>query len=339
MRIGVVASLGRTLDAFFPHLVEGMRSRGHEVCAAAGTVAKLDGSAVIEGLTRRPSPRNFQAPRQLRAWSSSNDLDVVVTNTATASALTRLSGLATPVVYFCHGLHWSEPRASNAVFRGAERLLLRRTAGVICLNSDDEEWFANADRGLPRIRLRNGVGVPLREFPYVPTDENRRVLRILWAGEFASRKRPWLALDVAEQLLRVGVPVRLTMLGDGPLLERTRGLAARRGLAGHVHLPGRQPAAQPMTECHALVHTASWEGLPRVLLEGIATGRRSFALDAKGVRDVPHVIVTADTHELADRVEGAWRGDGLRLPPPPSDLSPDAAAGALVDFLGHVVGS
>lgn len=51
---------------------------------------------------------------------------------------------------------------------------------------------------------------------------------------------------------------------------------------------------EPLQRAHALLHTAALEGLPRILLEGLVMGRRAFAFDVKGVRDVPHAFLAPD---------------------------------------------
>jgi hypothetical protein len=60
---------------------------------------------------------------------------------------------------------------------------------------------------------------------------------------------------------------------------------------------------------HALLHTAEWEGLPRILLEGMVMGRPAFAYDVKGVRDVPHARLAArpEPGELAQLIAGSER--------------------------------
>jgi hypothetical protein len=96
MRIGLLTSVGPMLDQFFPEIVREWESAGHTVLTASGTPAEVLPGTLIGGLTRRPALSARRAQRELRVWSIEEALDVVVTNSATASALVRTAGLRTP---------------------------------------------------------------------------------------------------------------------------------------------------------------------------------------------------------------------------------------------------
>ncbi|SMY11384.1 glycosyltransferase [Brevibacterium jeotgali] len=315
MRIGLLTSVGPMLDAFFPEIVQEWEAAGHTVLTAAGDGAKVLSGTVIEGLTRRPAISARRAQRALRAWSEEGRLDVVVTNSATASALVRTAGLRMPVVYFCHGLHWNRLRTpQDHLWQTVEHQLLARTAGVLTLNSDDEAWFRRRMPTHAVHRLRPGVGLDLEQYPRTALPAGP--LSLAWIGEHSRRKRPWLAVDVAAGLRAAGTDATLTLVGVGSLLERTRSEVRRRGLEDIVHVVGWADAAQTLAGAHALIHTAAWEGLPRVMLEAFAMGRRTYAFDVKGVRDSPDAILLEDEDVagMADAVAGDWASGLLHRP-------------------------
>jgi glycosyltransferase involved in cell wall biosynthesis len=340
IRVGLVTSVGRTLDAFFPQIVQHLADRGFAVTSASGTHSDLPGWTPLVGFTQRPSMSLPSAVRALRGWSRAQRHDVVVTNTATASAIVRAAGLDAPVVYFCHGLHWgreSDPRALP--WRLVERALLRRTAGVITINSDDEAWFVR--HGARHVhRLPGGVGVPLADYPRsdVPAGEE---LRLVWIGDLTPRKRPLEALSVVERLVAHGVPVRLRMLGDGPLQDAVRAEIVARGLTGIVQADGRDRVTPALTEATALLHTATWEGLPRVALEAAAMGRWCYGFDVKGLRDAPLVrlVPDGDVDELAGLIARDTDSGALRAVPDVRDgLGVAAAAEGIATALSDVLG-
>jgi glycosyltransferase involved in cell wall biosynthesis len=291
IKVGLVTSVGRTLG-FFPQIIETLETEGFAVSPASGTSSDLRNWTRLAGFHQRPHPSSPLGVLAVRRWARRRGLDVVVTNTATASAIVRAAGLPVPVVYFCHGLHWSDAQDGQAtVWRSVERLLLRRTDGVITLNRDDEAWFRRrTDR--PVHRLPYGVGVPLDEFPAAPVPAGP--LSLLWAGDFSARKRPELALAVVQELLARGVEVELRMLGDGPRRAAVLGEVASRGLGSVVRAEGRGAVAPALASSTAVLHTASWEGLPRTVLEAAALGRWSYGFDVKGFRDAPLVRTAAD---------------------------------------------
>ena len=342
VRIGLLASTGGMLDSFFIEIAESWRAHAHDVSFAAGSPMSAARATVIPGLSRRPGVGMVKALGGLRRWSERENLDVIVTNSATASALVRLARTPAPVVYFCHGLHWNETRTiGDRVWPLIERALLSRTAGVISLNSDDRRWFASRFGGRPHLHLSFGVGLDLLDFPVRPVPEGH--LRLCWIGELSPRKRPHLPLEIAAQLRDHGIGFRLEMLGDGQLRTDIGAEIRSRGLSGIVTANGPGDAAAAIERSHALVHTAQWEGLPRVMLESLAMGCPSYAFDVKGVRDIPLARFAPDgaTTELAARIAADWTA-GRLLDPMPFDrslLDCSHAADGIRRFLPTLVGS
>ncbi|RJN31605.1 glycosyltransferase [Nesterenkonia natronophila] len=347
MKIGVLASVGEMVDWFFSDMIASWAGAGHEVSVAAGTGTDDGTGWVIEGLTRRPGPGSMRVWSGLQSWTQEEQLDVVLTNTATASALARTARLPVPVVYFCHGLHWNEGRsASDRLWQLVERVLLWNTAGVITMNSDDYSWFGQrfcADRIL---RLPTGVGLRPAAYPRVPppdVDEaiEGNVLRLAWIGEFSHRKRPHLAIDIVEALRRDGVDATLTMTGQGSVLLSTRELIRRRGLEDHVDATGPGDSAEILAESHALIHTSAWEGLPRVMLEALAVGRPTYAFDVKGVRDIPQAALFPEGEAglLARRLAKDWKSGSLLEPLKfdPHTLDFSHSAEAVLTFLEETI--
>lgn len=341
-RIGLLSSLAVTLDSFFVEISVEWESAGHIVYTAAGTYPEhreFDRHTRIPALTRSPNPRNLWAPRQLRKWVRDNEIDVVVVNTATAAALARASRLRCKVIYFCHGLHWDGSRRGEAMlWRLVEFLLLHNTDGVICINCHDEKWFLRNARRIPVTRLEWGVGLDLLRFAKgVP--EVQRSNELLWVGEFSSRKDPAAAIHTLRILLDQGLPTRLTMLGTGALRDDTLQLAERLGVASYVSAPGRADPVPHLASVGALLHTARWEGLPRILLEAIAMECPVVAFSAKGVDDLP--VVTSPRGDVGRLAQLAGRviADGCYQYPAfdRADLSYAAAARSILTFAALVL--
>lgn len=336
LTLGLLTSVGRTLDAFFVEAVARWEAQGVRVVTAAGDAsAHFPRQAVIAGLTRRPSPRNAVALAALRRWVRQERVGVVLTNTATASLLVRAAGVAAPVVYFCHGLHWQGTGPRTLPARAAERLALARTAGIICLNAHDETWFRTHAPRTPLVRLEHGVGLDTARF----SREERRSwqpgepLALAWCGELSDRKRPEETVRVLDRLTARGITVELTMIGDGPL--RPSLTAAHPG----VRWVGHTDPVPYYRAAHVLLQTARWEGLPRVGLEAVALGLPSAGYDVKGVQDLPgvHLAPDGDADALADAVLAAATAgqDGL---PDPELLGAERAADQVLAFVREVVG-
>jgi glycosyltransferase involved in cell wall biosynthesis len=342
MKIGVLTHSGVTLDAFFQPLVDEWERLGHTVSLAAGTSAARFDNHVLSGLTRRPSVCNVFAHRQLEAWASEQQLDVILTNTATASALARFPRLKVPVIYFCHGLHWNTGTSKqDRVWMAVEQFLLRNTNAVMCMNSDDRTWFRDRVDAQRLLYLDYGVGVPLEHYPItsLPTEQT---LRLLWAGEFSERKRPHLMLEVARRLVEMNVDFSLTMIGQGPLLEKMKARAVSLGVDQFVRFPGFSSLSEHMQRSHLFVHTSLWEGLPRVMLEARAMCRQSVAFDVKGVRDIPDAVLVPNGDvgffaHVVSEMGADVRSSAVLLPPPNPSIDSAVVARSILGFVQAAV--
>lgn len=338
MRVGILAGPGIHLDSFFPEIGKGLQEAGNTVTFAAGTPTHRVGSTHLRNLTRRPSPRSVLAPRELRGWVRAQRLDVLLANTATAGFLARLRPLGAPVVYFAHGLHWDDPaRWPTFPWQALERLATRHTAQVIVLNQEDQDWFARHAPQLPVTRLPYGVGLPTGSFQRSPHPGGATVV---WAGEHSGRKRPELALQVATEVKRRGGhEVRFRLLGTGQLTPALRQQAATAGLTDTVSFPGHVSLEAELAAASLLLHTAAWEGLPRVVLEALGVGRPVLAFDVKGVRRLPAVrtVPNPDVAAMAAAVQSMVDDPGSLTLPPRSALEVSHATTAIESVLRKAV--
>lgn len=176
-----------------------------------------------------------------------------------------------------HGKHY----ASGVKTRMVGRLAGRFAERFFCVSADIAEGVMSA-RIVPRRKVEvvpNGIDTarfgevggrgPLRlalgippEAPVVGT-----------VGRLSEIKRQDL-LILAFSRVRAMVPeAHLLLVGDGPLLEDLRALAASLGQDGHVHFTGYQPQPEryfPVMDVFAL--TSRSEGMPLSVLEAWAAG-------------------------------------------------------------------
>jgi len=309
VRIGILTSIPTTQRAFFVEWITRWRGQGHEVFAAAGPEsggpANHDRVALetLSLLSQRPSLKTFISASQVHSWASRHRLDALLVSTATASFAARLLPLNCPVIYFCHGLHWGSVRSGNqGLYAQIERLLLRRTNGVISLNQQDAFWFEHFAPDMPHLHLSRGIGLNLSEWPSTPQIPRNDGLRLVWIGSLTPRKRPLDALDVTRNIRLSGLPVKLSIVGDGPMYGELAQSA--RGTSG-IEMHGWSTPLPHLQSAHAVIHTSHWEGLPRIALEAAAVGRPFFGYDVKGVRDSPGVAALSplgDTREMGSAV-------------------------------------
>lgn len=144
---------------------------------------------------------------------------------------------------------------------------------------------------------------------------------LLAVGRLVRKKGFDVLLRALPRVLAECGPVRLALLGQGDLWEELQRLARELGVAERVWMPGaverdRLPAL--FRSCELLIvpsmhdEKGNVDGLPNVLLEGMASGA---AIVASRVAGIPQVIADGET--------------GLLVP----EKDPDALAAAIVRLL------
>lgn len=145
--------------------------------------------------------------------------------------------------------------------------------------------------------VRNGV--ELSRFPFTPRLHHRRddeaPPRLLGIGRLVEKKGFHLLIEAAARLHSLGVPVQVSIAGDGPLRSELQETIDDAGLTSWVRLLG--PCTQEEV-CQLLgthdVFVAPFvvgadgnaDGLPTVLLEAMARGIRCVAAQVTAVGEV-----------------------------------------------------
>jgi glycosyltransferase involved in cell wall biosynthesis len=119
-------------------------------------------------------------------------------------------------------------------------------------------------------------------------DPSRR--RILFVGNFVDVKNiPTLIRAFAAVVADAGDPVDLVLVGDGPLKAELVALAESLGVRDRVILPGsltHRRVSTWMAASDLLCLPSKNEGVPNVVLEGLASGLPVVASDVGGIPEV-----------------------------------------------------
>lgn len=127
--------------------------------------------------------------------------------------------------------------------------------------------------------LRSGIN--LQHFPYRERVPARERFELLFVGRLTELKGVFDAVAALKLARRHGVPLRLTILGDGELRGELAALVAREGLQEAVVMKGAVPrpvVAEHLAQAHALIAPSRTgasgveEGVPTVLMEAMASG-------------------------------------------------------------------
>jgi glycosyltransferase involved in cell wall biosynthesis len=293
---------------------------------------------VLPDLVREVHPwHDARALRALTRFFRERAVDVVHTNSSKAGILGRAAARRAGVETVVHTVHgWPFHEHQPAVVAGAWRILERRMAPL----ADHLVVVADADRvkglraGIGGERQYVTVRSALELWRYDPTRGLRQAVRanldlphdapVLGAVNRLSEQKDPLALLEAFAAVRCESPdARLLLVGDGPLEDQVRRRVAALGLQDAVTMTGlRTDVPQLLQAMDVFVSTSLWEGLPRTIIEAMATGLPVVTTPADGVVDVlddgrtgrlvaagsPHLIAAAVLELLREPAVAARLG-------------------------------
>jgi glycosyltransferase involved in cell wall biosynthesis len=173
----------------------------------------------------------------------------------------------------------------------ALRPLLNRKRGRVLVQNDDDRAQVLANRFAPdaRIVTIRGSGVDLTAFPVQPMPPAPPVVFALVARMLIDKGVPE-AVDAARMLRSKGLPIVLRLVGapdpENPMSldeTRLRSFAAEPGIEW---LGPQTDIAAVWRDAHVAVLPSWREGMPKALLEALASGRPVITTDTIGCRDV-----------------------------------------------------
>ena len=173
---------------------------------------------------------------------------------------------------------------------------VRRLTDMVVANSAAVAAYAVAYQGIDpaRIRIiRNGVNVG-QPATAVQRDARRRELGvdddeilIGCVANYRDVKRLDRLIDAFAALAREGLPVRLELIGEGPMRPDLEGQIRKAGLESQICLHGSVPSAESLYAAFdVVVQSSEREGLPNALLEAGAAGRAIVATAAGGSSEI-----------------------------------------------------
>lgn len=294
-------------------------ARGHRVTVLTGSEGTFTAQLAARGVPWAVIPHLGRAIRgladakaflEVRRALKAMRPDLVSSHCAKAGALARLAAcsLRLPVIYTPH--YWSftdgVPPKSARLYRWGERLLAPFGARIITVCESDRQ-LAIRQRVAPPgklVTVHNGMPDVPEAFRAIP---GRSPVLLTMVARFEPQKDHASLLRALAQLTRH--PWRLDLIGEGPLLGRTRDLTAKLGVSDRVRFLGqRGDVAARLAESQAYVLSSNWEGFPRSILEAMRAGLPVVASDVAGVSEA---VEDGSTGFLVPRGDSdAWR---LRL--------------------------
>ena len=267
------------------------------------------------------NPQNIRAYKQLVKLIQDEKIDYIHCNTPTGGLLGRLAGKKCKVkkiIYQAHGFHFYKgaPKLNWMLYYPIERWLAHYTDALITINNEDYELAKD------KFKLRNGGKVY-----YVPgvgidtslykTDENIRTKKrtelglgdddvaVISMGDLIERKNYAVAIQAIAEAKNP--KLQYFICGNGPEKDSLMNLAQNLGVNSQIHFLGfRNDIKDLLKATDIFLFTTKQEGLPRSMMEAMASGLPCIASRVRGNTDLIDNTdggFLCDTNDISDYAE------------------------------------
>lgn len=323
------------------YTILGHLRKGHEVVLVTGPSPGREGKLLqnvdfpafetveLPNLVRELDPVNdVKAYFKLKQFFRERKFDVVHTHSSKAGIIGRIAArnAGIPVVvHTVHGqaFHPYEKGWKNAIYKASERFAARYCDKIFAvaqamIDQCVEAKIAPRDKymvvysGMDTSAFANAVREPeLRSKLNIP--ENARVIATL-ARLFPMKGYEFI-VPAAARIIREFPDTHLLLIGDGPLYHGLKARAAELGLLEHFHFVGLVPPARVhryLAQADLLWHLSLREGLPRSVVQALATGIPAVGFRLDGTPEVikdgetGYCVTPGDENEVVEATRKLW---------------------------------
>jgi len=291
------------------------RDFGDEVTLITGPALGPEGSlieraqaagfrvVVLDSMRRSIHPsRDWRSYRELLAVLRGLNPDIVHTHSSKAGIVGRYAAakLKLPVVHTIHGaaFHFGQHSLLFRLYRFLEKRAARWCDHFIsvCDALTDQYVQAGISSRENFTTVYSGMDVEPFLNPPRMREEVRTELGLAEEHVAVAKVARLFDLKGHEYLIEAAAPVairhpnvRFVLIGDGILREQLQQQIDEASLTKHFIFTGLvDPARIPelINACDIVAHTSVWEGLARVLPQGLIAGKPVVSYDIDGAREV-----------------------------------------------------
>ena len=245
--------------------------------------------------------RNYKAYKQLMEIVKRENYDVIHCNTPIGGVLGRLVGKknkVSNVIYQAHGFHFykGSPKLNWMIYYPIEKWLAHYTDALITINQEDYE-LAKAKlkpRKNGKVYYVPGVGIDTtqyalsakaREEKRIELKLNENDVALISMGDLIERKNYDTAIRAVAEAKNPAL--QYFICGKGPEEENLKVLAESLGVSEQIHFLGfRSDIKELLTAVDVFLFTTKQEGLPRSMMEAMASGLPCIASEIRGNTDL-----------------------------------------------------
>lgn len=198
--------------------------------------------------------------------------------------------------------------STNPLDRHLLNEALRSSRFLLALN-DEIRDILSKDPFLARKTIRIHNGVDTTKYRPINRCQKANTFRVVFVGRLEKAKGLTFLLSCWRLVQDVVPTARLQIIGEGPERERLEMQSVEMGLGGSVEFLGyRKNIPTLLQEADLMVLTSRREGMPNVLLEGMASGLPVVCTDIPATRqcfkegEEGHFIPYGDEAALSGRI-------------------------------------
>ena len=244
--------------------------------------------------------KNIRAYKQLLKLMKDEKFDIVHYNTPIGGLLGRIcakKAKVPKVIYTAHGFHFFEGnnKMKNFIYKTIEKWLAKYTDAIITINEEDyqaaQKFKLRNDGSVYKV---NGVGIDISEFENVNIDirkkreelgikESDKVL--ISIGDVNKNKNTDLLIDIIYKCNNKNL--KCLICGKGDQIEILKHKICNLKLESQILFLGfRNDIKELLKVSYIYISTSKREGLPRALMEAMASGLPCVVSNIRGNRDL-----------------------------------------------------
>jgi glycosyltransferase involved in cell wall biosynthesis len=253
----------------------------------------------------------------IKYFLKKNRIDVILAEYGpTGCAVLRTAGeLGIPLVVHFHGYDASSKKLLNE-YHDQYKQLFQYASSIVVVSQQMKDNLIRM--GAKEENVVYAPYGPSSIFSEIVPDY-RNSDSVLFVGRFVDKKAPWILIEIMRKVRDMGINLKLTMAGDGVLLDTCRGLVKMYGLENTIILPGavsHPEVKKLMTESFCYIqHSVTTsdgetEGTPVSILEASQAGLPVISTMHAGI---PDVVIHGKTGFLVNEFDLGLMTDYLLL--------------------------
>ncbi len=265
----------------------------------SSTLRKLLANLGVTTYSYEPKGRiDVKVIKKIKAQVLTLGLDVI--HTHDYKSLFYINNIANnlniPIIHHIHGALGNT--LSERIYGLVERWMMRKVSKILTVSLEQKFNLESSYFSYPVItQVNNGTAV----HSLANNKQDSESLHLIMVARFTEEKNHVFAVELIEKCKKNDIPVRLTLLGDGPLKGEIEKVIHSKKLEGIINLVGFTHNVQEwLDQSDILLITSRTEGMPMNMLEAM---ERELPILSTGVGEIPSLIEAGKCGHIYSNVD------------------------------------